>query len=63
MKIDFYIDVYPGLNNGSLIALQNPHQKIDGSKRYKAVINIPDSAFTCEIDGHAPVEEVFEVDK
>ena len=63
MKIDLYIDVYPGMKPEYLCAVQSPGTKSKDSKRYKATINIPDHAFTGIIDGQAPVEEVVEVDK
>lgn len=63
MKIDFYIDVWPGMKPEFLCAVTSPGSKSQNSKRYKATINIPDTAFTGVIDSQAPVEEVAEVDK
>jgi hypothetical protein len=63
MKIDFYIDVYPGASSDHLMAMQNPGRKNAGVKRYRATVNIPDEAFYGVIDAQAPVEDVSEVDK
>lgn len=63
MKIDVYIDVWPGMKPEYLCAVQTPGAKPQNSKRYKATINIPDQAFTGIVDGQAPVEDVVEVDK
>lgn len=63
MKIDFYIDIFPGMKPEFLCVVQTPGAKAENSKRYKATINIPDHAFTGIIDGQAPVEDVVEVDR
>ena len=63
MKVDFYVDVWPGADPDTLYANASPIGKSGGCKRYKITANIPDHAFTGEIDGQAPVEEVIEVDK
>jgi len=63
MKIDFYIDVYPGMDPQYLSAYQTPSEKAPNTKRFRASINIPDWAFTGKIDGEAVVEEVVEVGK
>lgn len=63
MKVNFYVDVFPMSKADVLFATTTPGQKIEGCKRYKIVANIPDQAFTGEIDAVAPVEEVIEVDK
>ena len=63
MKIELYVDVWPGMKNQAMYATDSPMRKSEGCKRYKIVANIPDYAFTGEIDGNAPVNTVEEVDK
>jgi len=63
MKIDFYVDIFPGQKSDTLTATTSPYKKTKGSKRYKVTANIPESAFTGIVDAVAPVEETKEVDK
>ena len=63
MKVDFYVDVWPGVDPEALMATARPMSKSEGCKRYKITANIPDVAFTGRVDGVAPVYEVLEVDK
>jgi len=64
MKIEFYVDIYPGINPSSqLYATTAPGKKIEGSKRYRISANIPESAFYGEVDADLPVDSVDEVDK
>lgn len=63
MKVDLYLDVHVGSKPEHLLATPCPTDKIKGSKRYKISVNIPDYAFTGEIDSCLPVENVTEVDK
>ena len=62
MEVDFYVDVYVGAKPDGLVATTTPMAKFGGNKRYKITVNIPDHAFTGEIDGAAPVDSVTEVD-
>ena len=63
MKIDFYVDIWPGIKPDALTATTTPYKKYEGVRRYKITANIPDHAFTGVIDGAAPVEAVVEVDE
>lgn len=63
MKVDFYVDVYPGARPENLCPTVNPFQKHKGVKRFKITAHIPDSAFFGVVDAVAPVESVSEVDK
>ena len=63
MKIDLYLDVWPGQQYQLMTATTQPIAKSHNAKRYKITVNIPDSAIYGEIDGAAPVEDVVEVDK
>ena len=62
MKIELYLDLYPGMQylNNKLTANTHPSQKSSLCERYKIIADIPDSAFTGEIDGEvkSSVEEV-----
>ena len=62
MKVDLYVDVFPGAMDQPLYATSIPSVKSKMCKRYKITVNIPNWAFTDVIDGEAPVEAVCEVD-
>lgn len=63
MKLDLYIDVYPGSEPKYLSATASPGTKSQGAKRYKIIVSIPNEAFTGPIEGTAPTEYAGEVDK
>jgi hypothetical protein len=63
MKIELYIDVYPGQKVEYIMATTNPGVKGEHCKRFQITANIPDYAFVGEIDGAATVDSVTEVDR
>jgi len=41
-KIVLYLDVYPGFEKKSAVAMANPGMKTDGITRYRVEVTIPD---------------------
>ena len=42
MRLSFYFDTYPGMDPKFVYASTNPSSKIDGWKRYRFDVTIPD---------------------
>lgn len=63
MRVDFYVDIYPGTSAGAnLFASTAPTPKVEGARRYRIAADIPDHAFFGVLVGDAPVESVTEGD-
>ena len=58
-----YVDVYVGSQPKYLMAVASPSVKSGNCKRYKISVQIPDEAFSGEVDKVLPVDEVVEVDE
>jgi len=59
VKIPLYMDVYRWQKE-FFLASSNPSAKIEGMKRFRILVEIPDPV---EVDQDAPVLEETEVDK
>ena len=59
MKIPLYMDIYPG-QKSCFCAMSEVGAKIDGTKRFRILVEIPDPL---EVDNDAPIIEQSEVDK
>ena len=62
MKVELYMDVWPGHRDQTLTATDNPYRKPKGCRRFRITTDVPDYAFTDSIDGNAPVNTIKEVD-
>ena len=62
MKIDLYVDVWPGNDPNDLTAYTKPYRKPEGCRRFQIRATIPDDAFTDMIDGSANVISIIEMD-
>lgn len=61
MKIELYMDVWPGRKDQSFIATDNPASKPPGCRRFKITAFVPDCALIGDVDGEAAVDHVQEV--